>query len=207
MLFADDDEEIDSANKIDDNKRSSSTFTSPPRSGTTTPPMPSMSMIVGLKYSGSQRYTYCGDLTFLDCQIKFMDTFGSSPFLLNQKPIGNGAAECMTCVRDYVDKCMLGVFLAICREDYVEAEDVGSKRKLVREICNLILNIEQEYTAPGKGKVTETPDELYAQYIGIVAGLTDDVTMWLITLCSAYFSALTMNLKDKMDEGGLLYQY
>jgi len=42
---------------------------------------------------------------------------------------------------------------------------------------------------------------LYAQYIHIVAGLPDDTTMWSITLCFAYFSALTTNLKDRMDEG------
>jgi len=34
-----------------------------------------------------------------------------------------------------------------------------------------------------------------------VAGLPDDATMWLITLCSTYFSALTTNLKDKINEG------
>jgi len=83
----------------------------------------------------------------------------------------------MTRVRDYADKCMLDVFLAIYREDYVGAEDVGSKQKLVHEICKVILDIEQEYTAPGKGKVTETPDKLYAKYIGIVVGLPDDATM------------------------------
>ena len=47
-LFAEVDEEQDSANESDDNKQSGSTFTSPPRSGTTTPSTISMSMIVGL---------------------------------------------------------------------------------------------------------------------------------------------------------------
>ena len=96
---------------------------------------------------------------------------------------------------------MVYVFLAICREDCVGAEDLSSKRKLVHEICKIVLSIEEEIIAPGKGKVTDTPDKLYAQYISIVAGLPDDATMWLITLCSAYLSALTTNLKDKMDEG------
>jgi len=81
---------------------------------------------------------------------------------LNEKPIGNGTAECMTCIRDYADKCTLDVFLAICGEDYVGAEDVGSKRKLVHEICKRILSIEQEGTSPGEGKVTDTLDKLYA---------------------------------------------
>jgi len=159
-------------------------FTSPPRSGTTMTSTPSMIMIVGLKQSGSQRSTYCGDLTFLDCQNTFVETFGTSPFLLNEKPIDNGAAGCMTCVRDYADKCMLDVFLAICCEDYVGVEDVDSKRKLVHEISKIILSIEQEITAPGKDKVTDTLDKLYAQYISIVVGLPDDATMWSVTLFS-----------------------
>jgi len=57
MLFAEDDEELDSVNESNDNKWSGSTFKSPARSGSTTPSTPNMSMIIGLKRSGSQRYT------------------------------------------------------------------------------------------------------------------------------------------------------
>jgi len=52
-LFAEFDEELDSANERNDNKRSGSTFTLPPLRGTTMMSTPSMSMIVGLKQSGS----------------------------------------------------------------------------------------------------------------------------------------------------------
>jgi len=79
---------------------------------------------------------------------------------------------------------MLDVFLAVCCEDYVGAEDVGSKRKLGHEICKIMLSIEQESTAPGKGKVMDTPNKLYAQYISIVAGIPDDATMLSVTLFS-----------------------
>ena len=73
---------------------------------------------------------------------------------------------------------MVDVLLAICHKDYVRAHDVGPKCKLVHKICKIILSIEQESTAPGKGKVMDTPDNVYAQYISIVAGLPDDATMW-----------------------------
>jgi len=144
LLFAEYNEELDGADESDDDYRIDSTSTSTLRSGTTMPSTTSMSMIVGLKTSGSQRSTYCGDLPFLDYQDKFVKSFRLSPFLLNEKPNTNGTVECMICVRAYADKYILDIFLVICREDYVGAEDVGSKRKLVHEICKFILDIKQE---------------------------------------------------------------
>ena len=91
--------------------------------------------------------------------------------------------------------------MAICLEDYVGIEDVGSKRKLVHEICKIISYLKQDYTVSGKGKLTETPDELYARYNIIVAGFPGNNSIWSITLCSSYFSALTNILKDKIEDG------
>ena len=50
------------------------------------------------------------------------------------------------------------------------------------------------------GHKTDTPDDLYAKYISIVAGLLDDASVWFVNLCSTYFSSLTTNLKDKMEK-------
>ena len=47
-----------------------------------------------------------------------------------------------------------------------------------------------------------TPDELFAKFLGIIAGLPDNDTQWSITLCSSYFSALTIRVKDKIEEDG-----
>ena len=99
---------------------------------------------MGLKSPESQHTTYCGEITFLNCQNEFFETFGSSSFLLNEKPNNSGPEECMTRVRDYAGICILDVFLAICREDYVGAEDVGSKRKSVHEICKIVSDLKQE---------------------------------------------------------------
>ena len=125
---------------------------SPPHCGITTPSTPIMSMIVGLISSGSRCTTYCGEISFLDYQDKFLETFGSSPFLMNERPAHSGPVECITRVRNHADKYMLDVFIEICWEDYVGAEDVGSKGKLVQEICKIISDLRQEYTVAGKRK-------------------------------------------------------
>ena len=87
---------------------------------------------------------------------------------------------------------MLDIFLEICREDYVGGDDAGSKSKLVHEVCKKIVIIEI-FSA-------DTPDEIYAKYISMVAGLPDDVSLWSVILCASYYSALSNNLKDKMEE-------
>ena len=79
--------------------------------------------------------------------------------------------------QDYADKRMLDVFLAISQNDYVGEEDVDSKRTLVHKVCKIISDLKQEQNIPGTGAMRETPDELFARYIGIVAGLLDDATM------------------------------
>ena len=54
-------------------------------------------------------------------------------------------------------------------------------------------------TPPGDKLMIDTPDELYAKYISIVAGLPDDATVWPLPLCNTYFSALVGPLQDKME--------
>lgn len=61
--------------------------------------------------------------------------------------------------------------------------DVGSKRKLVHEICKRISAFEQELHSSTRGiKIVETPDELYTTFISVAAGLLDDATLWSVTL-------------------------
>ena len=67
-------------------------------------------------------------------------------------------------------------------------------------ICKNIADLLQVKKGPG-GKVEEsTPDALYASYIGVVAGLPEDASLWLLTLSSSFFSALSPSLRDKMEE-------
>ena len=48
--------------------------------------------------------------------------------------------------------------------------------------------------------MTDTPDKLYMKYISITAVLPEYASLWSVTLCSVYFSSLTIHLKDKIEE-------
>ena len=54
------------------------------------------------------------------------------------------------------------------------------------------------------GKNINIPDELYAKYISIIAGLPNGASIWSIILCSLSVSSLNTNLKDKMEETFLI---
>ena len=153
---------------------------------------PKMSRLFGSSNNTATISSFFGSTSFLDDQMIFDATFGSNPLILDSQPTKSGPVDCLTRVRTYADKCMFDIFLEICREDYVGGDDAGSKSKLVHEICKQIGNI--------KMTNVETPDEIYAKYISMVAGLPDDASLWSITLCASYYSALSTNLKDKMEE-------
>ena len=89
---------------------------------------------------------------------------------------------------------MLDVFFDICHEDYIGGDKGGSAGKLVHQIYKNILSLKQN----------STPDDLYAKYIGIIAGLPEDANLWSLTLCSAFFSALLTHLKNNMEETDFL---
>lgn len=78
---------------------------------------------------------------------------------------------------------MLDIFLKICREDYFGDFHIDSKWKLVHKICKCILIIKREYNTPRKSRMLDTPDELYAKFISVVAGLHNDASLWYVTLC------------------------
>ena len=103
-----------------------------------------MGLLVGTPLSNSVRTTYCGVLTFLDSQKGFDNTFGSNSLLLNSQPDSNNPASYLKRVRIYADRCMLDVFIEICRDDYVGAVDAGAERKQVHEICKTITELRQE---------------------------------------------------------------
>ena len=51
------------------------------------------------------------------------------------------------------------------------------------------------------GWTTDTPYELYENFINIIAALPDDATKWSMSLCDRYYSVLTTSMQDKMEEG------
>ena len=66
---------------------------------------------------------------------------------------------------------MINVFLDVYRAEYIGSYDISAKRKLVHEIRKIILELHQEKTLPSRQTSIDTPDNLYAMYIHIVAGL------------------------------------
>ena len=66
-------------------------------------------------------------MTFLDDQSIFENTFNTDPLILRTSPTNGTSSNCLKCVRTYADKCMLDIFIEICREDYVGGNYAGSK--------------------------------------------------------------------------------
>ena len=92
---------------------------------------------------------------------------------------------------------MLDIFIEICRDSYVGVNDQNSRNKMTHDICKQLQLLKQHHD---RGE--DMPDELYAKYISIPAGLLDGANLWPITLCSSYFCTLTIHLKDKVEESG-----
>ena len=103
---------------------------------------------------------YFGPMTFLDNQKEFDHIFGLNPIILGVNPITGSSSDCLNKARLYADKCMLDVFIHICRDDYVGGDDAGSKGKLIHEICKSLTKLKQEYAVRGIGLKMDTLDEL-----------------------------------------------
>ena len=70
----------------------------------------------------------------------------------------------------------------------------------MHEICKSISDLLKIRKGSGGRNEELTLDALYAAYIGVITGLPEDASLWSITLCSSFFSALSPNLRDKMEE-------
>ena len=63
---------------------------------------------------------------------------------------------------------------------------------MIREVCKNKREIKMEYKSGTNNRwTTDTPDELYAKFISIIAALPDDATKWSMSLCDRYYSTLT----------------
>ena len=80
-------------------------------------------------------------------------------------------------MRYYSDRCIFDVFLHLCWKDYVGVDDGASISKMVHEIYKKLAKVCMEYRSKtGDHLVTDTSDELYAKFTGVVAGLPKDAT-------------------------------
>jgi len=191
-----DDEDVE--DEAEDDTASSST----PKKLSTIPSgfSPKMSRLIGSTSLNLSITGFFGPMSFLDDQRVFDSVSGKNLIILGLNPHDNSLSNCLTKARLYAEKCILDMFLHICKEDYIGGNNASSEGKLIHEICKSISSLWQEYNEREVGRNSDTPDELYAKYISIVASLLDDASPWYVSLCSTYYSALNNNLKDNMDE-------
>ena len=161
-----------------------------------------MSRLLGLSNSNSGNIvSYFGSMVFLDNQAVFDDIFGTKPMLPENNSTKLDSKDTREKISGYADKCIFEVFLELCRADYVGEVFGDSEVKMVREVCKNIGEIKMEYKSGTRNRwTTDTPDELYDNFISVVAALPDDATKWSLSLCDRYYSALTNSLQDKMEE-------
>ena len=137
-------------------------------------------------------------MNFLNNQTSFLSVFGHNPQPFGSKPSRLETGDIGEKLRMYADKCMFDVFLAICREDYIGIDDDTSDSKMVYKICKRLTKLRMEWiTNIGNCLMKNPPNELYGKFIGIMAGLTDNATVWPLPFCNTYFSALGIPLQDK----------
>ena len=139
-------------------------------------------------------------MSFLDDQKSLLSVSGNRPQLLGNDPFCLDTRNISDKLRSYDDKCICDDFLTIFREDYVGAHDGTSDSKMVYEICKKLAKLRIEWrTSSGNRLMTDTPYELYAKYISVVADLPDNATVWPLPRCNTHFSALVNPLQNKME--------
>ena len=86
--------------------------------------------------------------------------------------LGGGGGDSYRCVAGLFSSF---VFVNVCRQDYIGADDIASESKMIHKSCKCIGKLRMEYKAKvGNRMVIDTSDELYGKFISIVAGLPDD---------------------------------
>jgi len=184
--------------KGDDDSSSSGTD----RDGTVLPPAASSSILASPKMrfildsGGNTKSGYFGSLDFLESQNAFHSTFGPTPTLLPAHPI-----KVETLLKQefqkYCDRCKLDIYLNLCFQDYVGSDNVDTSLN-VQEVSRKITSLRQSWKDTHGRSQMDTPDELFNKYLQLSASLPHDVQEWPLQLCTAYYSALSPSLSEKM---------
>ena len=100
----------------------------------------------------------------------------------------------------YAEKCIFGVFLEVCRVDYVGGSSIDSKERMIREVCKNIGELKMEYKSGNSNRwATDTLDDIYGRFISAIASLPDAAAKWSVSLCDRYYSTLVTSLQDKIE--------
>ena len=160
---------------------------------------PKMDRLLGTN-SSKVATGYYGPLTFLDNQGAFNGVFGSDPSILPALPLQNGKPS--KALREeidrFIDACKLDVFIGSCKNYYVGVGNKESDTQATHAACNTINKLRMEYKANGR-TVVDNPDVLFGKFMEFTPLLPDDASKWSTQLCSAFFNALTEDLRARME--------
>ena len=73
-----------------------------------------------------------------------------------------------------------------------------SSTKAVHKICKSLAGLKQLYYEKGR-QVSNTPDILFGKFVNITSSISNDATLWSITLCSQFVNSLAVDLKEEME--------
>jgi len=91
----------------------------------------------------------------------------------------------------------LDIYLNLCFQDYVGSDNVDTSLN-VQEVSRKITSLRQSWKDTQGRAQMDTPDELFNKYLQLSASLPQDVQEWPLQLCTAYYSALSPSLSEKM---------
>ena len=157
---------------------------------------PKMKMLHG-KDETEFRKGYFGPLTFFNTHADFFAIFGTNPNMLASNPLSAQTVGAKGSLRAYSERCKLDVYLNLCSQDYVGNALVDTALN-AQEICRRLSELRQEYRDNGGRTKVDSPDELFNKYLQLSTSLSDNAHEWPLQLCSAFFSALTPDLAERM---------
>ena len=171
---------------------------------------PKMSRIIGesaYEEGDSHFNGYYGPFTFLDNQASFDAVFGKDPSILPFAPLQKNGEGSDIPIKEkidtFVDSCKFDVFLDACRNYYVGLGSDESDIQATHAACKAINKLQQEYKVAGR-YMKDNPDVFFGKFMDVVPMLPDDSSKWSTQLCTAYFNALTPELKSRMENDGFI---
>lgn len=146
--------------------------------------------------SSTTKIGYYGDFDFLHSQESFNKCFGLKPKLYHpsERTVSWTGGDDLT---TFSDACKFDIFLDCCRIDYVGGEEI-SEETYVREVCNDLSLLKQQWTDPTGSTILDTPEELYQKFIRFASNLPLDTETWTLSLPSTYLTALHESIKKKI---------
>jgi len=149
--------------------------------------------------SGTSETGYFGELTFLDDQQVFQDTFGVQPLILAFWP-NDTTEHPKEALVALADKCYLRCFLDQCQLDYVGKESDLDNAKALQEITSAIHRLQQITTSSSGQRISLSPDDLYLQYMALLPSLPEDCSTWSLVPSHAFFHALSPMLQETIED-------